>query len=76
MGHCLIANLTSPVSGVLAIFLLGFVFGYVAHKGKSVAASTLSHMLNNLFNTQVTLGRLGRARRHTLSCGGGRNADV
>lgn len=47
---CLLANLKSPLGGALSIFLLGLVFGYVAHKSKSVAASTLSHILNNLFN--------------------------
>jgi len=47
---CLVTRLTSPVNGALSIFLLGLVFGYVAHKSKSVAASTLTHMVNNLFS--------------------------
>lgn len=46
-GH-LRQNLASPVSGALAIFLLGLVFGLVAHKGKSLVASVLAHCLNNL----------------------------
>jgi membrane protease YdiL (CAAX protease family) len=44
------ANLAAPVSGALSIFLLGWVFGLVAHKGKSVVASMLAHSLNNLFS--------------------------
>jgi membrane protease YdiL (CAAX protease family) len=46
----LLANLKTPVGGALSIFLLGLVFGYVAHRSKSVAASTVTHILNNLFN--------------------------
>ena len=46
----LLANLQAPVGGAFSIFLLGLVFGYVAHRSKSVAASTLCHLLNNLFN--------------------------
>lgn len=46
----LLENLLNPVSGALSIFLLGWVFGYVAHKSNSVAACTVTHMLNNLFN--------------------------
>lgn len=33
----------------LGVLLLGWIFGFVAHKSQSVAASTLTHMLNNLF---------------------------
>ncbi len=44
----LMENLTMPVGGALSIFLLSLVFGFVAHKSRSVAASTLTHMLNNL----------------------------
>lgn len=47
---CLATNLKTPVGGAFSIFLLGLVFGYVAHKSKSVAASTLTHILNNFFN--------------------------
>jgi membrane protease YdiL (CAAX protease family) len=43
-------NLASPVGGALPILVLGLVFGLVAHKGKSLIASTLTHSLNNLFN--------------------------
>lgn len=43
-------NLASPVGGALAIFLLGWVFGLVAHKSKSLVASVLAHSLNNLFS--------------------------
>ena len=44
------ANLLNPTGGALSVFLLGLVFGYVAHKSKSVAGSTVAHMLNNFFN--------------------------
>lgn len=44
------ANLLNPMDGALSVFLLGLVFGYVAHKSKSVAGSTIAHMLNNFFN--------------------------
>ncbi|MBW7863251.1 MAG: CPBP family intramembrane metalloprotease [Candidatus Hydrogenedens sp.] len=43
-------NLTNPVGGALSVFLLGLLFGYVAHKSRSVAAGTLTHILNNLFS--------------------------
>jgi membrane protease YdiL (CAAX protease family) len=46
----LATNLKTPVGGALSIFLLGLVFGYVARRSRSVAASTLTHVLNNLFN--------------------------
>jgi membrane protease YdiL (CAAX protease family) len=44
----LLTSLTAPVGGALSIFLVGFVFGYVAHRSNSVAASVLAHILNNL----------------------------
>jgi membrane protease YdiL (CAAX protease family) len=44
------ANLTAPVSGALSIFLLGWVFGLVAHKSQSVTAGMIAHSLNNLFS--------------------------
>ncbi|NLV40738.1 MAG: CPBP family intramembrane metalloprotease [Candidatus Hydrogenedentes bacterium] len=47
---CLLDNLKSPAGGALSIFLLGLVFGYVVHRTRSVAAGTLAHALNNLFN--------------------------
>jgi len=43
-------NLTAPVGGALSIFLLGLVFGFVAHRSKSVVASMIAHSLNNLFS--------------------------
>ncbi len=47
------SGLMSSSSAVLGILLLGFLFGYVSHRSKSVAAATLSHMLNNLFQRFV-----------------------
>jgi membrane protease YdiL (CAAX protease family) len=47
---CLWAMLTQPVGGALSIFIIGWVLGFVAYQSKSVAASTLTHILNNLFN--------------------------
>lgn len=44
----LMPNLTAPIGGALSIFGIGLLLGYVAHKSRSVAASTLTHMLNNL----------------------------
>lgn len=44
----LLTNLITPVGGALSIFLIGFVFGYVAHRSDSVIASVLAHSLNNL----------------------------
>jgi len=44
----LLAGLITPLGGALSIFLVGFVFGYVAHRSDSVAASVLAHALNNL----------------------------
>lgn len=44
------ANLTAPVSGALSIFLLGWIFGLVAHKSQSVTAGMIAHSLNNLFS--------------------------
>lgn len=43
-------NLLSPVSGALAILILGLVFGLVAHRSRSLPASILAHSLNNLFS--------------------------
>jgi len=39
--------LTAPLGGALSVFLLGWLFGFVAYKGKSTAASTLTHILSN-----------------------------
>jgi membrane protease YdiL (CAAX protease family) len=44
----LLASLISPVGGALSIFLVGLVFGYVARRSGSAAASILAHALNNL----------------------------
>jgi uncharacterized protein len=46
----LMQNLTAPIGGALAILLLGWIFGYAAHKSKSLAGSILTHMLNNFFS--------------------------
>ena len=47
-------GLTAVASSVLAILLLGWILGFVAHKSKSVAAATLAHMLNNFFQRFVS----------------------
>ncbi len=41
------------LSTMLSLLLLGWIFGFVAHRSKSVAASTLAHMLNNFFQRFV-----------------------
>lgn len=46
----LYAMLSQPVGGAVSILLIGWVLGLVAYKSKSVAASTLTHVLNNLFS--------------------------
>lgn len=46
----LMQKLVSPVGGALSILLLGWLFGYVAHKSKSLIGSILTHLLNNLFS--------------------------
>ena len=43
----LVENLSRPVGGALSILALGFIFGYVAHKGKSVVGAMICHVLNN-----------------------------
>lgn len=43
------SNLTQPVGGALSIFLVSLVFGYAAHRSRSVMGGVLSHFLNNLF---------------------------
>lgn len=45
----LYSNLTQPVGGALSIFLVSLVFGYAAHRSRSVMGGVLSHFLNNLF---------------------------
>jgi membrane protease YdiL (CAAX protease family) len=44
----LLINLVTPIGGALSIFLLGLIFGWVAHRSESVTASMLAHALNNL----------------------------
>jgi len=44
------AMLTQPIGGALSILVIGWVLGFVAYRSKSVAASTLTHVLNNLFS--------------------------
>jgi membrane protease YdiL (CAAX protease family) len=42
--------LAHPIGGALSILGIGWALGLVAYKSKSVAGSTLAHVLNNLFN--------------------------
>ncbi|MCX5644507.1 MAG: CPBP family intramembrane metalloprotease [Phycisphaerae bacterium] len=44
------AMLAHPIGGALSIFIIGWTLGLVAYKSKSVAGSTLTHILNNLFS--------------------------
>lgn len=46
--HSLMSNLRSPVGGAVSVFLLGFVFGWVAHKSKSVSGGILTHLISNV----------------------------
>lgn len=39
----------NPTGGALSILLLGWLFGYVAQKSRSLAGSILTHILNNIF---------------------------
>ena len=41
-------NLTLPVGGALSIFVLGLLFGWVAHKGRSFLGGSIAHCLNNV----------------------------
>ena len=43
------SDLLIPASYSVGILLLGWILGIVAHRAKSVAAATLTHMLNNFF---------------------------
>jgi len=43
-------NLAKPMGGALSIFVVGWVFGYVMHRSKSVIGCMLAHFLNNLFS--------------------------
>ena len=42
--------LAHPVGGAPSIFGIGWALGLAAYKSKSVAGSTLTHVVNNLFN--------------------------
>jgi len=46
-------GLTSVAASSLGILLLGWIFGFIAHRSKSVIAATLAHMLNNFFQRFV-----------------------
>lgn len=48
-GH-LMDHLLDPASGALSIIWLGWVFGFVFYRSKSLPASMLTHALNNLFS--------------------------
>ena len=41
--------LLSPAGGALGVLVLGWVFGFAAYKGRSVAAGILAHAVNNFF---------------------------
>jgi membrane protease YdiL (CAAX protease family) len=43
-------KLTGITSGAVSILIIGWILGFAAYKSKSVAGSTLAHILNNLFN--------------------------
>lgn len=47
------SGVTIVASSALRILLLGWIFGYIAHRSKSIIASTLAHMLNNFFQRFV-----------------------
>lgn len=42
--------LISPMGGAAGVLCLGWVFGYIAHKTRSVPAAILAHALNNFFS--------------------------
>jgi membrane protease YdiL (CAAX protease family) len=44
------AMFLKPIGGALTILFIGWVLGLVACRSKSVAASTVTHILNNLFS--------------------------
>ena len=46
-------HVTDVFSAILGILLLGWIFGFIAHRSKSVIAATLAHMLNNFFQRFV-----------------------
>ena len=44
----LVSNLLTPLGGALSIFVIGWLCGLVAERGRSVIGSMLVHLLNNL----------------------------
>lgn len=46
----LASKLRNPVDGALPVLLLGWVFGWVTHRSKSLAGGILAHVLNNFFS--------------------------
>jgi uncharacterized protein len=44
----LMKKLTNPLGGASSILILGLLFGYAVHKGKSVGGGMIAHFLNNL----------------------------
>jgi membrane protease YdiL (CAAX protease family) len=43
----LIEMLTAPIGGALSIFVLGWLFGWIAHRSRTVGAPIIAHALNN-----------------------------
>jgi membrane protease YdiL (CAAX protease family) len=43
----LLEMLTMPMGGALSIFVLGWLFGWIAYKARSVGAAVIAHALNN-----------------------------
>ncbi|MDR2209204.1 MAG: CPBP family intramembrane metalloprotease [Azoarcus sp.] len=41
-------NFLNPLTGVLAIFIIGFMCGLAAERGKSLYSAMIVHMLNNI----------------------------
>ncbi len=44
----LLEMLTAPIGGAFSIFVLGWLFGWIVYKGRSVGAGIIAHSLNNL----------------------------
>jgi membrane protease YdiL (CAAX protease family) len=42
--------LTRPIGGALSIFILGWLFGWIAYKARSTGAAMIAHALNNFSN--------------------------
>jgi membrane protease YdiL (CAAX protease family) len=43
----LLEMISAPIGGALSIFVLGWLFGWIAYKARSVGAATIAHALNN-----------------------------